>query len=302
MRRWTHIHIGSRRVAKDLANGCGRWTLLFSQVLALVVFLPLRSAMGGVSAQPSREVAVHAGDDISRLVEQHPPGTEFRIQAGTYRLQSITPKDGDSFIGEPVAILNGAQLLAGFSRSGHLWVVAAQATQRSANRGTCTPAHPSCSNPEDLFIDNVPLLRVANQDEVGPGKWYLDYATQKAYFADEPAGHTVEMSLRPYAIKGGAANVRIEGLTFEKYACEAGDGAVDGRADSGQLSRNWAVQNNVVRLNHGMGIRMGDGMQVVGNKILQNGQMGVGGGGSNGLVDALTRGCGGRRINDAMTQ
>jgi hypothetical protein len=45
------------------------------------------------------------------------------------------------------------------------------------------------------------------------------------------------------------------------------------------------VQNNLVRLNHGMGIRLGDGMQVLRNKILHNGQLGVGGGGSHGLVD-----------------
>ena len=30
---------------------------------------------------------------------------------------------------------------------------------------------------------------------------------------------------------------------------------------------------------------MGDGMRVLGNKVLENGQMGVGGGGRNGLVD-----------------
>lgn len=219
------------------------------------------------------------------MVRQNPPGTEFRIEAGVYRLQSIVPKEGDSFIGERGAILNGAQLLAQFSRSGRLWSAAVQATPRSTNRGQCTTTRPACTYAEDLFIDNAPLLRVADLDNVSPGRWHLDYDSQKVYLAVDPADHSVELSLSPYAVKGAAANVRIEGLTIEKYACGAGDGALDGRSDTGQLSRNWVVQNNVIRWNHGMGIRLGDGMQVLGNKVLENGQLGVGGGGSDGVVD-----------------
>ena len=61
------------------------------------------------------------------MVRQNRPGTDFRIRAGVYRLQSIIPKDGDSFMGEPGAVLNGAQRLAQFSRSGRLWAAAVAA-------------------------------------------------------------------------------------------------------------------------------------------------------------------------------
>jgi hypothetical protein len=218
-------------------------------------------------------------------VQQNPPGTEFHIQAGVYRLQSIIPKDGDAFVGEPGAILSGAQLLTQFTRSGRFWTAAVQATRRSEYRGQCAAAHPACTYPEDLFLDNRPLGRVAGLEDVHPGKWYLDYSAEQAYFADDPAGHTVEIGLTPYAIKGAAAKVRIEGLDIERYACEASDGAVDGRGNSGRMSQNWVVEKNVTRLNHGMGIRLGDAMQVIGNKITENGQLGVGGGGSDAIVE-----------------
>jgi Right handed beta helix region len=231
------------------------------------------------------EVSVNPGDDLNQMVERHSPGTEFHLQAGVYRLQSITPRDGDVFIGESGAILNGSQLLRDFTRSGGMWTARVQVTRLGEYRGKCFPSHPACTFSEDLFSNNAPLLRVADKRDVGRGKWYLDYDAHKIYLGDDPEGHTIEISLMPYAIRGAASNVRIEGLTIEKYACPAGSGAVDGRGESGQLSYSWVVQKNVIRLNHGLGIRTGDGMQVTGNKLVQNGQMGIGGGGDKVMVD-----------------
>jgi hypothetical protein len=254
--------------------------------LAFVIFLTLPSQGPiGAAPTPSSTITVHPGDDIAQLVERNPPGTEFRVQAGTYRLQSISPKEGDSFLGEPGSILNGAQVLASFSRSGQLWAAPVRVEERSAYRGECNEAHPACAFPTDLFVDNVPLFRVAKVDDVGPGNWYLDHDGRVVYLADDPAGHNVEISMRPFAIRSDAANVRIEGLTIEKYASEAGDGAVDGRSGTGHLSQAWVVRNNVVRLNHGVGIRLGHGMQVLGNKVFENGQLGLGGSGDNIVVD-----------------
>lgn len=282
------IQAGRLRAASNCLGGSGRPTWMFSIWLGPVALLLFSMAIRSVSLSAPRDahrVTVNPGDDIDALVQQQPPRTEFRIEAGLYRLQSISPKDGDSFVGEPGAILDGAQLLTGSWRSGRLWVARVRATRGSAYRGQCTTAHPACLYPEDLFIDDKPLLRVADREEVGPGKWYLDYSTKMAYFADNPNRHRVEMSVISHAFWGAAQNVRIAGLTIEKYACMAQDGAVDARSDSGQLSHSWVVENNVIRLNHGIGIRLGDAMQVLHNKLLYNGQLGVGGGGSNGIVD-----------------
>jgi parallel beta-helix repeat protein len=52
-------------------------------------------------------VAVFPGDSIQGLVNSHPGGTTFVIKAGVHRRQQVVPKDGDSFIGEPGAVLSG---------------------------------------------------------------------------------------------------------------------------------------------------------------------------------------------------
>ena len=71
-------------------------------VMALVpvVGVPGASAAGA-------EVAVFPGDSIQALVNANPEGTTFIIKAGRHLRQQVIPKDGDSFVGESGAILDG---------------------------------------------------------------------------------------------------------------------------------------------------------------------------------------------------
>ena len=50
---------------------------------------------------------VPPGTDIQALVRRSLDGTTFILLAGVHRRQSITPRDGMSFVGEPGAILDG---------------------------------------------------------------------------------------------------------------------------------------------------------------------------------------------------
>jgi len=55
----------------------------------------------------SASVTLSPGDDIQAQVDSHPAGTSFVLKAGVYRRQSVVPKAGMSFVGEPGAILDG---------------------------------------------------------------------------------------------------------------------------------------------------------------------------------------------------
>jgi len=254
--------------------------------------IALLFAMGflRVFMQPAQEqasagnVTVRPGQNIQSLVDHHPPGTTFTILPGLYRLQSVQPKDGDSFIGESNATLSGATLLSNFTRKGHYWLADVATKSESSYRGVCDEEHPACMYPQDLFVNDVPLQRVKSISDVGEGKWYLDYGAGKVYLSENPSNMKVEISLAKHAFYGSAKNVTIRGLTIEKYADVAGAGAIQGESKGGDLSQGWIVRNNVIRLNHGMGIRLGNQMQVLDNKIINNGQMGLGGSGTDILV------------------
>jgi hypothetical protein len=312
--------------------------------------LGLLLAFGSVvfGASPAKEVAVRPGDDVQGLVDGNPAGTTFHFKAGLYRGVSVIPKDKDTFVGDPGAILNGSQVLR-FERRGQYWVAPGRTNpdqeeimrrglpvqvpggggpqgggqgggQRGPGggrfggprggfgwpggggggqrrpgggpggqggnpaqreyRGRCQPEYPLCIFPEDVFVDDLPLVRVQHQDELGPGHWWSDSAAGEIYLADDPSGKKVELGTTRKAFSGDARDVTIRGLIIEKYAQPAGEGAIDGKnAD------NWVVDQNELRWNHAVGIRAGSGWKILNNKTHHNGDCGMGGSGRDILVE-----------------
>jgi len=248
-------------------------------VLALLSCSTLFSARPG-----SAPVVVGPNQRIQDLVERSPEGTSFLIQAGVHRLESVVPKNRDSFVGEPRAILNGAVVIKAFERRGDYWT-APCSNPKVDGPGKCQPQYPACTLPEDLFVDDEPLRRAANLADLEPHTWYLDYDAGKLYLSDDPSAHTVELGVTPHAFYGSATAVTIRGLVIEKYANPAQSGAIQAFRDPGPSGQNWIVEGNEIRLNHGAGIRVGRGTHVVENRIHHNGQIGVEGSGANILVE-----------------
>jgi hypothetical protein len=133
-------------------------------------------------------------------------------------------------------------------------------------------------------VDDGPLRRVASLGDVVCHTWYLDYIAGRLYLCDDPAGHTIELSVARHAFYGSASDVTIRGLVIEKYANPAQSGAIHALSDPGPQSHGWVIEANEIRLNHGGGIRLGHGTHVLGNKIHHNGQIGIIGGGRAVLV------------------
>ena len=61
-----------------------------------------------VTPPSSGDIAILPGESIQAKVDAYPAGTTFILKAGTHVGQSVVPKSGDTFIGEPGAILDGA--------------------------------------------------------------------------------------------------------------------------------------------------------------------------------------------------
>lgn len=242
-------------------------------------------------AQTTSSVTLSPGENIESVVSSSPTGTEFTFTPGVYRLQSIVPKDGDSFVGQSGAIIDGAILIPSSSwqqASSTVWTANVKGiVEESSYRGQghCDSTHPACYYPEDLFFDSLPLTRVSSVSSVGPGEWYLDYATGTVYVGSDPSDHATEMSALRAAFQGSASDVTISNLTIEKYASIAGYGAIEALSPSGAPSSDWVVESDDLLLNHGMGLRVSNGMVVRDNKIRDNGQMGLGGSGNNILIE-----------------
>jgi hypothetical protein len=248
----------------------------------LVLGVVLLASAGQLQAQ---SVTLNPGDNIQAAVSNNPGGTIFIMNAGVYANQDVVPKTGDVFTGQPGAIMTGSQVASGWTksyynswRSARLSVLIPKISYTNG-AGGCRAVNPNCGMPEDLFFDNVLKQRVANLNLIGPGKWYLDYYNQAAFVGDDPTGHTVEVSTTRHAFEGSNKNVTIQGLIIEKYAAVVGDGAVHGKS-----TQYWTIRQNEIRYNHAEGIRTGNNMQVLNNKIHHNGQFALDGGGNYMLI------------------
>jgi len=213
---------------------------------------------------------VQPGADIQSAINAAPGGTTFCLQAGVYRLtQGIVPQSNDTVAGVPGTILSGAKLVTSFTQEGSYFVAVGQTQHNPAVTGVCSPAEYSgCQYADAVFFDDRPLWRVMSLGEVTSGTFYFDYPNAKIYVADNPTGHKVEAAVATRAFRAfrtGVTGVTIRGLVIEKFANEAQAGALE--------ATTWDLQNNEVRLNHGIGIV--GGSIVRGNYAHDNGQLGM---------------------------
>lgn len=263
--------------AAALARAFRASSCLAISLLALGVVLSATRAAGAADAARTahrahtcKGVSVRPGTSLQAAIDRRRSGTTFCIKRGVHRQATyVVAKDGDTFVGEPGAVLNGSRLLTSFTRVGPLWVASLPSAVLGGGEGECAERSPNCRYPNDVFVDDRPLRRADDLARLEPLGFYIDDVSNKLYLAQNPAGHRVEMAVAGMAFKGwqtGVTGVTIRGLVIEKFANPAGIGAVNGRP-------TWRVIENTIRLNHGIGVQ--DASVIRNNRIVKNGQLGV---------------------------
>jgi Right handed beta helix region len=251
---------------------------VFLIAYVVVPVLLLAGCTGVCAAQA--EVTINPGHDLFQSVDANPPGTTFLLKAGVHRMQSAAPKDGDTFIGEDGAVLNGSLLLTVFDQTQFGWAAWVDVPPGQVN-GQCEAEYPRCMYPEDLYYEDYRLRHVASLQQVGPGSWFFDYDSRRVYMGDDPTGHRIELSTTRNAFHSSAVNVTIRNLVIEKYATPAQMGAI-GDDSPGQ---RWTIKDSEIRFNHGVGVNVSDGSQILRCRIHHNGQLGMRGAGAGILVE-----------------
>ena len=258
-------------------------------VLLLVATLVLDTSWSRSSPALPAGVLVAVGASLQAAVDASPAGTSFVLASGVHRVQSVRPKDGNVFTGQPGAVLNGARLVTAFGVEGSGWFADGQ-TQEGYAQGECRSATPLCNRPEDVFVDGSLLLRVTSRAALVPGSYFFDLAANRIWFGSDPRGRTVEASVAGQAFAGPARDVVVRSLMVEKYATPSQKGAVD--ASDGL---RWTIDGVIAQRNHGGGLRAGNGTRILNSKALDNGQIGITGVGA----DIVVQGCEIARNNTA---
>jgi parallel beta-helix repeat protein len=264
---------------------------------AAMTMIGLSFAAPRISSALASMVTLSPGNNIQSAVRNNPPGTTFVLRPGLYRETSlISLKDGDSFIGQAGADLNGSKVLAKWTKVSiggvQYWTTLGgtplPTTPCDNLTGICCDTqHPGCNYVQNLYVDNIDYIHVTALANVVSGSWYYAYdpsdgAVQNniyLFVGDNPNLHTVELSDQNYAFHDYSSDITIQNLIIEKYAAPISCAAVEPQGP------DWLIRNNEIRLNHGFGVKVkagGDNVQVLSNKVHDNGQGGMGAGAING--------------------
>lgn len=238
-------------------------------------------AATGATACPAGAIAIAPGTSIQAAVRTADRGARFCLRPGVHRMQSAIPKAGQVFVGEPGSVLSGARPLAAFRREGRFWVADGQRPP-VVPRGACRPGY-ACREPVGVFVDDARLRQAARPEDVEAKSFFLDRTSGRLYLAADPAGHRVEIAETQFAFVGSAPDVRYVGLTVEKYASPAAEGAIHGKAASG-----WRIERSELRLNTGAGIGLGPRGAAVDSNVHDNGHIGIAATGPDILIEGNT--------------
>ena len=256
--------------------------------MCCVVRAVLLMAMGSFLATAVRaddvRRPVEPGDDLAKLAAEAPPGTVFVLAPGHYAAANIVPKDRQTFEGNGRAVISGAVTVADFRNDGSLWRAQGPAPL-ALSHGGCDPKRwtapaDGCLYRESLYADGRLIRRVFALADVKGDTWFQSRPDGEVVIGFDPAHRAVEISHAETAFMGAATGVVLRGLTIEKFTPIAQHGAV--QADK---SAGWTIENSVIRDNSGAGVRTGNAMRLIANRVVDNGQIGITGSGNDIVVN-----------------
>lgn len=246
------------------------------------------TASGGVAignptiqGQNSGGVLIATTDVAQTVINAHPAGTAFTVQAGIHR-DNISPRTGDKYTGEFGAVFSGAIVLTSPLGTGpwHYINQHQQLPYDTAGGAAYRDGFDASGHPENVYYDDQMLQMVSSIGAGGPGKAFFDYPNATIYIWDNPSGHTVECSVLQTAVAAANVGASYSGIIFEKYASLTQGASVT-------LGGGNVMTNCEVRLCHYAGVETGPGAQFIGGYVHHNGVFGFVGSGSNALIQGV---------------
>lgn len=236
----------------------GRW--LGALVAALAV------ASVAVAADKPADAAECTEGELQAKVDSAAPGAVVDAPACIYR-EKITIGKPITLKADPGAEIRGSDIWTGWTKSGEHWKDGPLPAFNA--HGRCSAGTERCLWPEQVFLDGKPLKQVAS-DPAG-GQFAVD-AERNVVLADDPTGHTVEVTTRREWIVGRSDEVTIRGFTMKHAANDSQNGALE----NGGYSR-WEIQDNKLSQAHGAVVSLTEGtdLNLLNNDIYRGGQLGV---------------------------
>jgi nitrous oxidase accessory protein NosD len=232
---------------------------------------------GGCSASspcPSGESCTSAGtcvasctSTLQSLVDASAPGSVVVVPACVYR-ETLNLAKAITLSARAGAEIRGSDVWSTWTPSGAQFI--GGTLTAFPPHGGCASGTSRCQWPEQVFLDGVPLVQVSSSTLPAPGQFSVN-AGRAVVLGDNPAGRTVEVTVRRRWVNTQSDQVTLRGLTF-RHAASNTTGAIsnDGRSA-------WRLEQSRLNDVHGVALTVdhGTGVVATGNSFLRSGQLGV---------------------------
>ena len=242
----------------------------------------------GSPAVPSGATGEPAGSgcgiSLQSLIDAAAPGSIVRVPACVYR-ETATVDKPLTLLATPGAEIRGSDVWTNWTPSGGTWA-SSRSVPRFDAHGVCRAGTRRCLWPEQVFVDGVALLQRRTGATPEPGQFALD-RERRVVLPLDPAGHTVEVTMRARWLITAADGITIDGFRMRHAANDSQSGAI---TDEGHTV---TIQDSVLSDAHGAVVSLSGAGGLLRNDISRGGQLGVHRGGR--LVQ-------GNRIHDNHTE
>lgn len=198
---------------------------------------------------------------VQYAISQSHPGQTIVLRAGTYH-QNVTVPEGtpvtiESYPNEAVWF-DGSTLVSSWVANGSIWVSEGWMAQFDSSPTYTTgapestlpsfnflnPKYPLAAHPDQVWIDDKPLVQVKDANAVKADTFAVDYAQHRLYLGSDPTGHEVRASDKTKALAVQAEGTVLRGFGVRRYATPLpGFGAVTIEAAKASLQDLDIEQN-----------------------------------------------------------
>jgi len=241
--------------------------VVLGAVLLLITVLAAGSGepVPAKDAPPARDPGGEAR--IGELIDEASPGDVVQVPGDrVYRETVVVDKPLTLVAGEGAEI-RGSDIWKSWRPEGGEWRSEEVYPElRVEGRWRCEEGSGErCRRPEQVYLDGEPLRQVRSGP--GEGEFALDH-DRRVLLGEEPAGRTVEVTVRDRWVAGEADGVTIRGFQMRH---SAGHGIKNDRHD------RWRVIGNDLAHAHTANVELskGPGMVIEDNEIHRAGQMGL---------------------------
>src|SRR4051794_14327903 len=218
--------------------------------------------------EPSRTVAAPTcTQSLQALIDATPPGGGLQLPGCVFRASAAIERP-ISVVGSAGTEIRGSDVWTSWRASNGRWISADPLPSRDA-AGECRADQPDCGQRRQVFVDGRRLVEAAEPSATN----FAVTADEHVALGFDPAGRTVEVSVRDRWLDVRAAGVTIRAVTF-RHAINAPQ--AEQAALRVEASDAFSLVDSTLADAHGslLGVDGGSRLLVQGNDLGEAGQEG----------------------------